>query len=76
MKASAIGRNEQRSKTFLENRYNEEIGLEDAAHTSLLALREAFDQPMTRELVEMAYCTADGFKTLSKEKVQLLLADI
>jgi len=50
--------------------------LEDAAHTSLLALREAFDMPMKKEQVEMAVCTSEGFITYTKEKIGQLIEDI
>ncbi len=42
-KASAIGKNMSNAKTFLEKRYNEDIGLEDAIHTTLLTLKEGFE---------------------------------
>ena len=31
------------AKTFLEKRYNEDIGIEDAIHTALLTLKEGFE---------------------------------
>jgi len=68
-KATAIGKNDVNAKTFLENRYNESLELEDGIHTALLTLRESFDVGMTEDNVEVAICTADGFRRLTKQQV-------
>lgn len=57
------------AKTFLENRYNESLELEDGIHTALLTLRESFDVGMTEDNVEVAICTSDGFRRLTKQQV-------
>ncbi|KAL7716941.1 Proteasome subunit alpha type [Entamoeba marina] len=41
-KASALGKNMSSVKTFLEKRYQEDVELEDAIHTAILALKEGF----------------------------------
>ncbi|TIB27126.1 hypothetical protein E3P88_00365 [Wallemia ichthyophaga] len=52
-KASAMGKNMVNAKTFLEKRYNEDISLEDAIHTSLLTLKEGFEGQMTEKTVDI-----------------------
>ncbi|CAG8719922.1 15540_t:CDS:2, partial [Acaulospora morrowiae] len=52
-KASAIGKNMVNAKTFLEKRYNEEMELEDAVHTSILTLKEGFEGQMTENSIEI-----------------------
>ncbi|TIB73240.1 hypothetical protein E3Q24_01244 [Wallemia mellicola] len=52
-KASAMGKNMVNAKTFLEKRYNDEISLEDAIHTSLLTLKEGFEGQMTEKTVDI-----------------------
>jgi 20S proteasome subunit alpha 2 len=68
-KASAIGKNQNNAKTFLEKRcarlltpdlrlkrgrrYNDEISLEDAIHTALLTLKEGFEGQMTEKTIEI-----------------------
>ena len=71
-KATAIGRNYQSSKAFLEKRYTEDMELEDAVHTALLTLREGFEGEMTAENVEVGVVSkVDGkFRVLTKEEVQ------
>ncbi|CAG8435407.1 371_t:CDS:2 [Scutellospora calospora] len=52
-KASAIGKNMINAKTFLEKRYNDDIELEDAVHTSILTLKEGFEGQMTENSIEI-----------------------
>lgn len=52
-KASAMGKNMVNAKTFLEKRYNDDISLEDAIHTSLLTLKEGFEGQMTEKTVDI-----------------------
>jgi hypothetical protein len=51
--ASAIGKNMTNAKTFLEKRYNDEMGLEDAVHTSLLTLKEGFEGQVSGSNIEV-----------------------
>ena len=71
-KATAIGRNYQSSKAFLEKRYQEEMELEDAVHTALLTLREGFEGEMTAHNIEVGVVSrADGrFRLLTPEQIQ------
>ncbi|EEB07416.1 20S proteasome component alpha 2 [Schizosaccharomyces japonicus yFS275] len=53
-KATAIGKSSTVAKTFLEKRFNEEMELEDAIHTAILALKETFEGELTEDTVEIA----------------------
>lgn len=47
------------TKTFLEKRYSEEAGIEDAVTVALLALREGFDGVMDENNIEVAVVKDD-----------------
>uniref|UniRef100_A0A914NHP9 Proteasome subunit alpha type n=1 Tax=Meloidogyne incognita TaxID=6306 RepID=A0A914NHP9_MELIC len=69
--ATAIGKNDNNAKTFLEKRYDSNNEKMDAIHTALLTLRESYDIGMTEENVELAICSKDeGFKRLTKEELK------
>ena len=51
--ASAIGKNMTNAKTFLEKRYSDEMGLEDAVHTALLTLKEGFEGQVSGSNIEV-----------------------
>jgi hypothetical protein len=53
MQASAIGKNMTNAKTFLEKRYSDEMGLEDAVHTALLTLKEGFEGQVSGSNIEV-----------------------
>jgi 20S proteasome subunit alpha 2 len=65
-----LGKNDQSAKTFLEKRFTDAIELEDGIHTALLTLRESFEVAMTEENVELAICTAEGFRRLTKQQLK------
>lgn len=88
-KASAIGKNMVNAKTFLEKRYNDDISLEDAIHTSLLTLKEGFEGQMTEKTIEIGIVTVPSeedkivpiggrakptFRKLTEEEVRDYLA--
>jgi len=52
--ASAIGKNMTNAKTFLEKRYSDEMGLEDAVHTALLTLKEGFEGQVSGSNIEVS----------------------
>ena len=52
-KAAAIGKSMSVCNTFLERRYNDKIELEDAIHTAMLAMKEAYDGQMTEDNIEI-----------------------
>lgn len=69
-KASAIGKNMNNAKTFLEKRYSEDMELEDAIHTALLTLKEGFDGQLTGSNIEVAVIGPDRkFRVLSASEV-------
>ncbi|CBQ69558.1 probable PRE8-20S proteasome subunit Y7 (alpha2) [Sporisorium reilianum SRZ2] len=63
-KASAIGKNMQNAKTFLEKRYNDDISQEDAIHTALLTLKEGFEGQMTEKTIEIGVISQSFTKRL------------
>jgi len=75
-KATAMGKNFISGKTFLEKRYKNDIELEDAIHTAILALKESFEGQMTPENIELGIVTKDGFRRLSVAEVRDYLANV
>jgi len=69
-KATAMGKNFTNGKTFLEKRYSENVGLEDAVHTAILTLKESFEGQMTAENIELGVCDQSGFRRLSVSEVK------
>jgi 20S proteasome subunit alpha 2 len=77
-KASAIGRNMDNAKLFLEKRYSEEMELDDAIHTALLTLKEGFEGEMDENNIELAVVSATdkSFKILTAEEVRDYLSEL
>ncbi|GAX82482.1 hypothetical protein CEUSTIGMA_g9909.t1 [Chlamydomonas eustigma] len=76
-KASAIGKNMSNAKTFLEKRYNEDIGIEDAIHTTLLTLKEGFEGQVSGSNIEVAVIGPDRkFKVLTEAEVTDYLQEV
>ena len=76
-KASAIGKNMNNAKTFLEKRYNEEIGIEDAIHTTLLTLKEGFEGQVSGSNIEVAVIGPDRkFRVLTEAEVSDYLQEV
>lgn len=76
-RASAIGKNMSGAKAFLEKRYSDELGIEDAAHTALLTLKEGFEGKMAPGSVELARVGADGlFRVLTPAEVADYLQEV
>ncbi|GLD95735.1 hypothetical protein PINS_up016744 [Pythium insidiosum] len=70
-KATAIGKNAESAKTFLERRYNEDMEIEDAIHTALLTLRESFEGEMEENNIEVAVIKDDKkFRVLTPAEVK------
>ena len=71
-KATAIGKNYENAKNFLERRYNEEMELDDAIHTALLTLRESYDGEMTEHNIEVGVisCVDKTFRVLTPSEVK------
>lgn len=76
-KASAIGRDMQNAKTFLEKRYNPDIELEDAIHTAILTLKEGFEGAMTEHNIEIGVVGEDKkFRSLSPREIKDYLGEV
>ncbi|XP_049883495.1 proteasome subunit alpha type-2 [Pectinophora gossypiella] len=75
-KATAMGKNFNNGKTFLEKRYTEELELDDAVHTAILTLKEGFEGQMTSHNIEVGICDAGGFRRLEPAHVKDYLANI
>ncbi|CAG9321241.1 unnamed protein product [Blepharisma stoltei] len=76
-KAAAIGKNMTNAKSFLERRYNEEQGLEDAIHTALMTLKEGFEGEMNEHNIELAVVGADKlFRVLTPNETRDYLSEI
>lgn len=73
-KATAMGKNHANGKTFLEKRYSDDVGLEDAVQTAILTLKESFEGQMTEDNIEIGVCNKDGFRRLKPEQVKDYLA--
>ena len=68
-KASAIGSNMPNAKTFLEKRYNEEMGIEDAVHLAILTLKESFEGLMNENNIEIGIYSEGNFKLVEPSTV-------
>eukprot|EP00922_Rhytidocystis_sp_ex-Travisia-forbesii_P052274 GHVS01077570.1.p1 GENE.GHVS01077570.1~~GHVS01077570.1.p1 ORF type:complete len:236 (-),score=13.44 GHVS01077570.1:256-963(-) len=76
-KASAIGRDMQNAKTFLEKRYNPDIELEDAIHTAILTLKEGFEGAMTEHNIEIGVVGEDRvFSALTPSEIKDYLGEV
>lgn len=75
-KATAMGKNANNGKTFLEKRYAENLEMEDAIHTAILTLKEGFEGQMTESNIEIGVCSADGFKRLQTATIKDYLSQI
>ena len=76
-KASAIGKNMNNAKTFLEKRYNEDIGIEDAIHTALLTLKEGFEGQVSGSNIEVGVIGPDRkFRVLTEAEVSDYLQEV
>ncbi|XP_058118314.1 proteasome subunit alpha type-2-like [Anopheles ziemanni] len=75
-KATAMGKNANNGKTFLEKHYSEYLELDDAVHTAILTLKEGFEGQMNADNIEVGICDANGFRWLDPSDVQDYLANI
>ncbi|GFH22338.1 20S proteasome alpha subunit B [Haematococcus lacustris] len=76
-KASAIGKNMVNAKAFLEKRYSDEVGLEDAIHTALLTLKEGFEGQVSGSNIEVGIIGRDKtFRVLTEAEVNDYLQEV
>ena len=71
-----MGKNYVNGKAFLEERYSEDLELEDAIHTVILTLKESFEGQMTEDNIEVGICNEAGFRMLTPTEVKDYLAAI
>mmetsp|Transcript_25946 Transcript_25946/g.22886 ORF Transcript_25946/g.22886 Transcript_25946/m.22886 type:complete len:134 (+) Transcript_25946:322-723(+) len=75
-KATAIGKNMESAKNFLEKNYNADMLLEEAIQSALKGLKEGFQGQMNKTNVEVGVCGPDGiFKVLKPNDVQDYIED-
>lgn len=76
-KASAIGKDMQNAKSFLEKRYNPDVEIEDALHTALLTLKECFEGAMNEDNIEVGIIGEDkNFTILSPQEIKDYLGEV
>lgn len=76
-KASAIGKNSQNAKTFLEKRYSEELEVDDAIHTAILTLKEGFEGAIDEDNIEIGVVGEDRkFRILSKAELKDYIQEV
>lgn len=76
-KASAIGKNMTNAKAFLEKRYSDEVGIEDAVHTALLTLKEGFEGQLSGSNIEVGVLGSDRvFRVLTEAEVNDYLQEV
>lgn len=75
-KATAIGRDMQNAKTFLERRFHQSMGLEDAIHTAILTLKEIFEGAVTENNIEIGIVrTNKNFTVLTPQEIKNYLGE-
>ncbi|XP_030384250.1 proteasome subunit alpha type-2-like [Scaptodrosophila lebanonensis] len=74
--ASALGKNAERGKIFLEKRFSPEMELPDAVHTAILALKEGFQGKIDCDNIEVGVCDERGFRRLEPTEIDDYLSNI
>ena len=74
-KATSVGRNSEKAKKVLTEQYKDDITLEECIKLSTSALKEAADEVLTADGINIAVISSDTkvFRTLSDEEVQKYL---
>jgi len=76
-KATAVGKNQNNAKTFLEKRYNDDMEIEDAINTAILTLKEGFEGELNENNVEIGVITEDRqFRLLSPAQIKDYLGEL
>eukprot|EP01116_Phalansterium_solitarium_P024630 TRINITY_DN9073_c0_g1_i1.p1 TRINITY_DN9073_c0_g1~~TRINITY_DN9073_c0_g1_i1.p1 ORF type:complete len:234 (-),score=49.19 TRINITY_DN9073_c0_g1_i1:192-893(-) len=76
-KATAIGKNQNNAKTFLEKRYNDDIEIDDAINTAILTLKEGFEGEMNENNIDIGIINADRkFRVLTPTEIKDYLAEL
>ena len=71
-KATAIGKNSDSAKDFLEKRYEGGMLLEDAIQTALLTMKENFEGEMNEKNIEVGVINQDDgvFRILTEDQIK------
>jgi proteasome alpha subunit len=74
-KATSVGRNSEKAKKVLTDHYRDEITLDEAIGLAIDALKEASEEPLTVESINISVIPKDTrvFKNLSEEELQKYL---
>jgi proteasome alpha subunit len=74
-KATSVGRNSEKAKKILTEQYKDDISLDEAISLSIKALKEASDEELTLDGINVSVIPTDTkmFRTLSEEEVQKYL---
>ncbi len=74
-RATAVGRNSEKALTVLKEEYRQEISLDEAIALSVQALKEASENDLSADGMNIAVVTKESkkFKTLSVEEIQKYL---
>lgn len=74
-KATSVGRNSEKALTVLKEEYRQEITLDEAIALSVQALKEASDNDLSADGMNIAVVTKESkkFRTLSIEEIQKYL---
>jgi len=77
-KASAIGKNANSAKTFLEKRYNPDMELDDAIHTAILTLKEGFEGEIDETNIEIGIVSQEDktFRVLDESELKDYIAEV
>lgn len=76
-KATAIGKNMNNAKLFLEKRFVEGQEIEDAVHTALMTLKDGFEGEMNEHNVDIAVIGRDRvFKVLTPSEIKDYLGEV
>eukprot|EP00914_Ancora_sagittata_P022595 GHVO01044858.1.p1 GENE.GHVO01044858.1~~GHVO01044858.1.p1 ORF type:complete len:249 (+),score=48.72 GHVO01044858.1:34-747(+) len=77
-KATAVGRDMKSARTFLENRYTDEMELEDGIHTAIMTLKDSFEGAMTETNIEVGIVdtTKRVFRSLSRREIKDYLEEV
>jgi proteasome alpha subunit len=74
-KATTIGRNSEKAKKVLSEQYRDEITLDEAIALAIEALKEASEEPLTPDAINVAVIPTETriFKTLTDQETQKYL---
>ena len=79
-KATALGKQGNQARQFLEKRYADDLDIEDAIHTAILTLKDSFEGELTDKNIEIGVIrTSDPnkeFKILTASEIRDYLREV